>query len=365
MSIPIKNDLMIPYANRVLYELPTGRGKTRASLLYLQSKNVHKPLVVLPRKLLERNWINEIKKWNMNDVIQPIFIQYASFINPQKWKNLDFDSIIFDEAHHITERCAQALNENKSVWISKVICMLSATISYEQRQLLKYVFHPFFTVWDSMQNAIKDNALPKPTIIMWELTMSDKNRAIYQKIEHEINVIKVKAQSYINYEKLHLLKCKQRNIWLSKQKTIYIKDLLKILSTHNKYRTLTFCADIQHCEDILPNSNITSKNKTSKSILEAFNDKQINHISACNMLDEGQNLVDCQIGIFAYLTISKKLTVQRIGRILRHPNPIIILPYYKDTRDYEIICSLYKQLKDVSNIYRYNGFLDIFNLLIK
>ena len=28
---------------------------------------------------------------------------------------------------------------------------------------------------------------------------------------------------------------------------------------------------------------------------------------------------------------------QRLGRILRHPNPIIIIPFYKNTRDEEIV----------------------------
>lgn len=31
------------------------------------------------------------------------------------------------------------------------------------------------------------------------------------------------------------------------------------------------------------------------------------------------------------------MITQKLGRLLRHPNPVIIIPYYKDTRDEEIV----------------------------
>ena len=55
------------------------------------------------------------------------------------------------------------------------------------------------------------------------------------------------------------------------------------------------------------------------------------------MLNEGCNLVNCRIGIYANLNSSETIIKQRVGRILRHPNPIIIIPYYKGTREEEIV----------------------------
>ena len=49
------------------------------------------------------------------------------------------------------------------------------------------------------------------------------------------------------------------------------------------------------------------------------------------------NLVDCRVGIYANLNSSDTIIKQRTGRLLRHPNPIIIIPYYKGTREEELV----------------------------
>lgn len=49
------------------------------------------------------------------------------------------------------------------------------------------------------------------------------------------------------------------------------------------------------------------------------------------------NLVNCKIGIYAMLNSSERMIKQRLGRLLRHPEPIIIIPYYKGTREEDIV----------------------------
>lgn len=49
------------------------------------------------------------------------------------------------------------------------------------------------------------------------------------------------------------------------------------------------------------------------------------------------NLVNCQVGIYANLNSSEAIIKQRMGRLLRHPNPVIIVPYYKNTREEELV----------------------------
>ena len=61
------------------------------------------------------------------------------------------------------------------------------------------------------------------------------------------------------------------------------------------------------------------------------------------MLDEGINLNDCQVGIFAYINSSERMQIQKIGRILRHKNPVIILPYFVNTREEEIVEKMLQQ----------------------
>lgn len=49
------------------------------------------------------------------------------------------------------------------------------------------------------------------------------------------------------------------------------------------------------------------------------------------------NLVNCRVGVYAVLNSSERMIKQKLGRLLRHPNPIIIIPFYKNTRDEEIV----------------------------
>lgn len=49
------------------------------------------------------------------------------------------------------------------------------------------------------------------------------------------------------------------------------------------------------------------------------------------------NLTNCRVGIFCNLNSSEIVVKQRVGRILRHKSPIIIIPYFKNTREEELV----------------------------
>ena len=52
------------------------------------------------------------------------------------------------------------------------------------------------------------------------------------------------------------------------------------------------------------------------------------------------NLVNCQVGIYANLNSSDTIVKQRMGRLLRHKNPVLIVPYFVGTRDEELVCKM-------------------------
>lgn len=89
--------------------------------------------------------------------------------------------------------------------------------------------------------------------------------------------------------------------------------------------------------------------------MELFNRNEIKHISACNILNEGVNLTNCRVGIFCNLNSSEIITKQRIGRILRHKFPIVIIPYFVDTREQELAAKIIEEynvesVKSISSI---------------
>jgi ERCC4-related helicase len=58
------------------------------------------------------------------------------------------------------------------------------------------------------------------------------------------------------------------------------------------------------------------------------------------MINEGVNLADCRIGLFAAINSSEILVKQKNGRVLRHKEPVIIIPFYKNTREEELVVKM-------------------------
>lgn len=52
------------------------------------------------------------------------------------------------------------------------------------------------------------------------------------------------------------------------------------------------------------------------------------------------NLTNCRIGIFCNLNSSEIVVKQRLGRMLRHKNPVIVIPFYKGTREEELVAKM-------------------------
>lgn len=72
------------------------------------------------------------------------------------------------------------------------------------------------------------------------------------------------------------------------------------------------------------------------------------------------NLINCEIGIFMMLNSSERMQVQKIGRLLRHNNPVIIIPYFKNTRDEEILKKMLGGY-NTNNIFTTNSITEIYS----
>jgi superfamily II DNA or RNA helicase len=133
-----------------------------------------------------------------------------------------------------------------------------------------------------------------------------------------------------------LYQCGKRLEFLADCKLQWVKLILHHL---DKERTITFCKTIAQTEELGSNC-IHSQNKDAEKIYEDFNNKKIHHITAVNILNENANLVDCKYAVFANLSSSEVVIPQRLGRAMRHQSPVIIFPYYKGTREEEIVNSM-------------------------
>lgn len=354
----------------VLLEAGTGMGKSRCAvqlLNHLAGDRVFNVLLLVAKTVHKFTWEEEFNKWGLNPEISVCSECYESL---KKHVGESFDAIILDEVHHVQSELRMEFLRHVSF---KYMIGLSATIP---RKLKSYLMNTYGVglVQCSLQDAIEDGILPEPEIMLLPLQLDNAVKCE----EVEVNPRRQGKIKHDEYEKLWyykktkehaVLKCtkKQRlqfmdnQIIIAKkvfkvQRTEYAKkkwlrmcgDRLKflamckneivkeLLNQLNSKRVLTFCTSIEQTE-ILGKNCIHSKNKMADDILNAFNDGKVNHITACQVLNEGVNLKECQYGVFANINASDIIKVQRVGRILRHEHPVVIIPYYVDSREEEIV----------------------------
>ena len=366
----IRNDILGLKATSILAELPTSAGKSRIAIEYINEKSIKgNILIVVPRLILFDNWKDEFVKWGYQDTLKQV--TFTTYVSLPKHAGSNYNLIIYDECHHLSERARDAANEI----ISDYKILLSATVTRPLKKEIKLLFPGIECYKISLKEAIDENILPDPKVYLVPLQLDEKTIDQFfitgpKKVKnptivpfssrfqakrdktHAYKVICTQAQYYeeassmVDFYKRQYFRtnnqiiyfrwqkaAKDRLMWLSSLKNDVTK---KILSSLKDKRTLTFCNSIEQTE-ILGKYCINSKNDSSSKYLEEFNKGKINHITSCNMLNEGCNLVNCQVGIFVSINSSEIMTTQKNGRLLRHSEPIIFIIYYKNTREDELV----------------------------
>lgn len=368
------NNLALSYIDKskcLILELITGYGKTKVAIdlvnhicdrvfnAYEQPTSV---LILVAKTVHKQTWANEIEKWGG---LKTDYVTIECYESLRKYKSNTFDVVIMDEVQHLSEARRDIL---ETIKIEEALIGLSATINNDLRNYFRWHYSARFIKCD-LKEAVVDEILPEPTVYLIPLVL-DNIRHSYKAKRFKKDVITTQRgyynimssliewykNKYFNsrgerIKNLWLSSAGKRLKWLAEQKEPIV---LSLLDKFKNYKTLTFCSSIEQSER-LGKYNITSKNKDSIKNLDMFNNNKIKHITACNILNEGVNLTNCRIGIFCNLNSSEIVVKQRVGRILRHKSPIIILPYFKDTREEELVEKMIEEyskdsIKIISNI---------------
>ena len=350
------NNLALSKIDKTKYlilELITGYGKTKVAIDLINHicdkvfENDECPttiLILVAKTVHKQTWKNEIEKWGG---IKSDYITIECYESLKNYENSCFDVVVADEMQHLSEARIDVL---ETIHINESFIGLSATIKRDMRDYFIHS-HKAEVIKCGLKEAVEDEVLPEPIVYLLPLTLDTTNytykvkkfgrdiittqKGYYDSISSLIEWYKNKYFNSRNerIKNLWLSTAGKRLKWCAEQKEALV---LSLLDKFRNYKTLTFCSSIEQSER-LGKYNITSKNKASVKNLEMFNLNKIKHITACNILNEGVNLTNCRIGIFCNLNSSEIIVKQRIGRILRHPKPVIIVPYYKDTREEELI----------------------------
>lgn len=343
----------IDEAKYLILELITGMGKTKVAIdlinhicdrVFNREQSPTTILILVAKTVHKQTWKEEIEKWGG---IKSDYITIECYESLKKYDSAYFDIVIADEMQHLSDARLEVL---ETIHINEAFIGLSATIKKDMRDYFVNAYKAE-VIKCGLKEAVEDEVLPEPTVYLLPLSLDTKNYS-YKIKKFKRDIITTQQGYYdtisslIKWYKNKFLTSRRERIknlwlstagkrlkWLSEQKEDVV---LALLDKFKDCKTLTFCSSIEQSER-LGKYNITSKNKASVKNLEMFNLNKIKHITACNILNEGVNLTNCRVGIFCNLNSSEIVVKQRVGRILRHKSPIIIIPYFKDTREEELV----------------------------
>ena len=361
------NNLALSKIDKTRYlilELITGYGKTKVAIDLINHicdrvfRNDECPttiLILVAKTVHKQTWKDEIEKWGG---IKSDYITIECYESLKNYDNSYFDVVVADEMQHLSEARLEVL---ESIRVNEAFIGLSATIKRDMRDYFIHN-HKAEVIKCGLKEAVEDEVLPEPMVYLLPLSLDVKSYTYkIKRFGHDVittqkgyydiisSLIEWYKNKYFNsrnerMKNLWLSTAGKRLKWCAEQKEALV---LSLLDKFRNYKTLTFCSSIEQSER-LGKYNITSKNKKSTEYLNMFNNNKIKHITACSILNEGVNLTNCRIGIFCNLNSSEIVVKQRVGRILRHKSPIIIIPYFKDTREEELVEKMIEEYSEDS-----------------
>lgn len=370
--------------NNLILRWGTGVGKSLAFIKMQESLNPRKVYIVVAETAHIDNWKNDYIKHGKQNLLDNVEIFcYASL---KKYINTEVDMICLDEGHHITSNLR--MEHLKSIKTNKIV-LLSATLKLKQKELLDSTFGNFKEHVVTLKQAINNGILPEPTIYLIplkfdntistvvEFTRGNSKKRVTVVCDYKDRYLFIKDK--IKYPNLHLImRCNygqkndyldsmitfyknryfasqqdffknkwlltgsERKRFLAETKTAYVKTLLQKID--NK-RFICFTGSIDQSTELSNNKNVIhSKVKDSLKIIESFNKELISNLFVVEMLKEGQNLNNIEVGVIVQLDGDSGPFVQKAGRVMRAENPILFIFYYKGTRDEEYLLNILSEV---------------------
>lgn len=370
--------------NKLLLQWATGVGKSYAFIRIQEMLNVESTVIVVAEIAHIQNWKDEYIKHGKQYLLEKTKIFcYASLKN-----NIDIsvDLLCLDEGHHaaadVSIACLATIKAKKLI-------VLTATITMERLITIQDVFGSIYNFKITLKQAIDWKIIPEPKIYVIPLELrkylqtetftwtrgNKKNRVtihckyherwgyitnkskypnlelIVSCTEEEKNIylcgqIAYYKQQYLDtrtqgYKNKWMLLSIERKRFLGDCKTELVKPFINVLKAANK-RFICFCSSIEQANCIGGNNAIHSNmvDSNAAECIDSFNNKEIDRLYAVNMLQEGQNLVDIDAGVIIQLDAQDKGFVQKSGRALRAKEPVLLVFYYKNTRDQEYMLNI-------------------------
>lgn len=345
-------------ATNILLELATGLGKTRIASGILDRMKAKTFLVLVPELSLITNFQNDMIKWGYGTYIDKgNFNAYAStHIHEGK----EYDIIIMDEAHHLSEERRKSLDKIKA----KKRVFLSAKIEDEDIREYIYNLGSLYEKTISLKRAQDLGLLPPLKVHFVDVELDDiikrndaqfgkkiyklTDKAYYDYMSNKVtwNSDMFKDTKNIRYEQKKNSWGLKRQKFLSEVKEEKAQEIIEWLKSKN-HRFVVFTGSIEQAERLGGLNAIHSKAKHKPELIKkagtksrvddylvrAYNNKELDSLYAVGMLQEGYNLTDTKYGMAIQLGNKERKGIQISGRIIRAEDGVLIVLRVKNTVD--------------------------------
>ena len=304
--------------NTFLVVLPTGTGKTEVFIedlkQQLESGAIKTVLVLVPTRALKDQMIARIGRHlpevNCSDELadssnsiwvqtnQSILRRYSGFQSDA------FDYILVDEAHHAQ---AHGLRKVLEHFNPKTLIGLTATSERLDQRKLEEIFGSF-EVDLTLAQAIEKGIVPPI-------------RAFRLQSNIDLSEVRFNGKDYVKSDLNSKVQIPSRDQLIVDTIKKYFHEPL--LPEKQASQGIIFCVDVQHTKRMtrLLNDNglsAASVHAADRLGLEAYQNREIRFLCACELLNEGWDAPQTEIVVMARPTLSKVLYTQQLGRGTRH-----------------------------------------------
>lgn len=291
-----------------LIVLPTASGKSKIVEEDLRIFTNDKPdfhaLILVPGINILLDWRERVKK-SLPELVDHIEIRTYAYMArhyteiPSDYYNY----LVVDEAHHavapILKRVIQYYDTDFTVG-------LTATDQRPDKKKLETVFGTYSTSL-SLKEAMEKEIVAKANVY---------------RIETNIDLSKVRfnGKDYVNADLEKRIRVTSRNELIVNVLKEYFLE-----GEAGKRQGVIFCVNVAHANEMakllnqagILASSYTRQTKNQDTVMNAFKQKEIRFLCACNMISEGWDYPELGILVMARPTLSKVLYLQQIGRGLR------------------------------------------------
>lgn len=287
-------DLLAIKEKACLIVLPTASGKSLIIEEFLEQVHTDikvKSLVIAPTLTIVNDWKKRMHDKNVE------IMTYQAFYNV---KGKEYDYIIVDEAHHAV---ATTLKLTLEKYNPLKLIGITATPERLDQKRIEDIFGEYNSLL-SLQEGIEQGILSK--IYCYRI-----------KSNIDSSEIRYNGKNYNTKELSMTLNRKSRND--------LIVEVLQEYFIDKKYSGIIFCIDVEHCremERLLQLQGINARAvggniKESNHYIEAYQNKELQFLCSCQLLNEGWDAPHTSVLVMARPTMSKALYLQQLGRGMR------------------------------------------------